>query len=54
MSEAEIGVSIVILGIFLLAAHAFGYVFERLSQPRLIGEILAGVVLGPFVLGKIA
>ena len=54
MSEAEMGVSIVILGIFLLAAHAFGYVFERLSQPRLIGEILAGVVLGPFVLGKIA
>ena len=54
MSEAEIGVSIVMLGIFLLAAHAFGYVFERLSQPRLIGEILAGVVLGPFVLGKIA
>ena len=54
MSEAEIGLSIVILGIFLLAAHAFGYVFERLSQPRLIGEILAGVVLGPFVLGKIA
>jgi K+:H+ antiporter len=54
MSEAEIGISIVILGTFLLAAHAFGYVFERLSQPRLIGEILAGVVLGPFVLGKIA
>jgi Kef-type K+ transport system membrane component KefB len=54
MSEAEIGVSIVILGIFLLVSHAFGYVFERLSQPRLIGEILAGVFLGPFVLGKIA
>lgn len=54
MSEAEIGVSIVILGIFLLAAHAFGYLFERLHQPKLIGEILAGVVLGPFVLGKIA
>jgi len=54
MSEAEIGVSIVILGVFLLASHAFGYLAERLSQPRLIGEILAGVVLGPFVLGKIA
>jgi Kef-type K+ transport system membrane component KefB len=54
MSEAEIGVSIIILGVFLLASHAFGYVAERLSQPRLIGEILAGVVLGPFVLGKIA
>ncbi len=54
MSEAEIGVSIVILGIFLLVSHAFGYVFERLHQPRLIGEILAGVFLGPFVLGKIA
>ena len=54
MSESQIGLSIVILGLFLLLAHAFGYVFERLSQPRLIGEILAGVLLGPFVLGKIA
>jgi Kef-type K+ transport system membrane component KefB len=54
MSEAEIGVSIVILGIFLLVSHAFGYLFERLHQPKLIGEILAGIVLGPFVLGKIA
>jgi Kef-type K+ transport system membrane component KefB len=54
MSESEIGVSIVILGIFLLASHAFGYVAERLSQPKLIGEILAGVVLGPFVLAKVA
>lgn len=54
MSESQIGLSIVILGLFLLVAHAFGYVFERLSQPRLIGEILAGIVLGPFVLGNIA
>ncbi|HMN30299.1 MAG TPA: cation:proton antiporter, partial [Caldilineaceae bacterium] len=31
-----------------------GYLFVRLRQPRLVGEILAGILLGPFVLGRIA
>jgi Kef-type K+ transport system membrane component KefB len=39
--------------IVLLAARACGYVTRRLGQPRVIGELLAGVLLGPSVLGGV-
>jgi len=35
-------------------AKIFGEVFERLSLPAVIGEILAGVVLGPHAAGLIS
>lgn len=35
----------------LLFAKVFGEIFSKLKQPSIIGEILAGVVLGPTVLG---
>ena len=28
--------------------------FERLKQPRLVGEIIAGILIGPFVLGQLS
>ena len=37
----------------MTSAHLLGHLFARLHQPRVIGEILAGVVLGPFVLGRL-
>lgn len=36
------------------AAKLFGEVFERLKQPGIVGEILAGILIGPSVLGWIA
>jgi Kef-type K+ transport system membrane component KefB len=54
MAENELGTIALTLCVFLGLAHCLGYIFERLRQPRLIGEILAGIVLGPFVLGKIS
>jgi len=54
MSEAEIGRVLLALGIIIASAQLLGYVFNRLKQPRLTGEILAGIMLGPFVLGKLA
>ncbi len=36
------------------AAKLLGEVFERLNQPGIVGEILAGIVIGPSVLGWIA
>ncbi len=54
MSEAEIGKLIVTLGAFVAAVHVLGHLLERLRQPRLVGEILAGILLGPFVLGKLS
>src|SRR5581483_8585293 len=39
------------LFIVFVAARAFGELFLRLRQPAILGEILAGVLLGPHVLG---
>jgi len=38
----------------MVAAHALGTVFARFRQPRVIGEIAAGLVLGPTLLGHLA
>ncbi len=54
MSEAEIGRIILTLGLLLGATQFMGYLFERLRQPRLVGEIVTGILLGPFVLGLLA
>jgi Kef-type K+ transport system membrane component KefB len=35
------------LGIILLAAKAAGYLSTRLGQPSVLGELIAGVLLGP-------
>jgi Kef-type K+ transport system membrane component KefB len=29
----------------------FGWVFKKIGQPTVIGEIIAGIVLGPSLLG---
>ena len=35
----------------LLVSRLFGYIFVKMGQPTVIGEILAGIVLGPSLLG---
>ena len=42
------------LFIMLAAAKLMAEVFERLRQPAVVGEILAGVVIGPSILGWVA
>ncbi|MBC6971534.1 cation:proton antiporter [Bacillus sp. Xin] len=39
------------MGCLLALAHLLGFLAERLMIPRVIGEILAGLVLGPTLLG---
>ncbi|HEC76591.1 MAG TPA: cation:proton antiporter [Thermoplasmatales archaeon] len=41
------------IGVALITAKLIGYLFERVRQPAVIGEILAGIVVGPFIAGKI-
>lgn len=41
------------IAIILLAALTFGYVASKLKQPVIVGYILAGIVIGPFLLGLI-
>ena len=54
MSEKEIGLFILTLGVIVGLVQVLGYVFERLKQPRLVGEIIAGILIGPFVLGQLS
>lgn len=42
------------LFIMLAAAKVMAELFERLRQPAVVGEILAGVVIGPSLLGWVA
>ena len=51
MAVEELFVSVVII---LAAARIAGELFQRIKQPPLVGEILAGVTVGPSVLGFVA
>lgn len=44
---------IVSLGTILLAARLLGLLFRYIHQPRVVGEMVAGIVLGPSILGKL-
>jgi len=37
--------------VILATCHIVGWVFKRIGQPTVIGEIVAGIILGPSVLG---
>jgi Kef-type K+ transport system membrane component KefB len=34
-------------------AHLLGYLFVKLRQPKVVGEILAGIILGPALIGRL-
>jgi Kef-type K+ transport system membrane component KefB len=39
------------LSVLLVAVHVVGFLFVKLRQPRVAGEIIAGLALGPTLLG---
>ena len=39
------------IGIILVVARVVGSLFRRIGQPRVVGEIVAGILLGPTLLG---
>jgi Kef-type K+ transport system membrane component KefB len=47
----DTGQLIMSIGIILLVARLFGSIFQYIGQPRVVGEMAAGIVLGPSVLG---
>ncbi|HEV2277803.1 MAG TPA: cation:proton antiporter [Acidobacteriaceae bacterium] len=53
MSDAEITTILFALLLLVGLAQLLGYVFVQLRQPKVVGEILAGVVLGPSLLGRL-
>jgi Kef-type K+ transport system membrane component KefB len=42
------------LAIVLIVCRIFGYVATKVGQPRVMGEVIAGLVLGPSLLGAIS
>jgi Kef-type K+ transport system membrane component KefB len=53
-SGSDIAGTLMPLGLLLVAAHVVGHQFAALGQPRVIGEIVGGLLLGPTVLGAVA
>ena len=53
MLAANIENAAILLDLFIMlaAAKLLAEVFERLKQPAVVGEILAGVIIGPSLLG---
>jgi len=42
------------LVVIIVAARLVGALFRRLGQPPVIGEVIAGILLGPSLLGRVA
>jgi Kef-type K+ transport system membrane component KefB/nucleotide-binding universal stress UspA family protein len=52
-SHHDVLVLVVQIAVLLFTAKALGEVAQRLGQPAVVGEILAGIVLGPSVLSSL-
>ncbi len=46
LSEKEIIATLIALALLLASAYLFGTAFEKMKAPRVVGEIIGGIVLG--------
>jgi len=53
MPESDLTTVLLLLLLLVGLAQLMGCLFVKIRQPKVIGEILAGVILGPAVLGKL-
>lgn len=51
--ESSIGILLLQIIVILITCRLFGWLFAKMQQPTVIGEIVAGIVLGPSVLGHL-
>jgi Kef-type K+ transport system membrane component KefB len=54
LSTTDIAHILIALAALLLAAHSVGTLFVRVRQPRAIGEVVGGLLLGPTLLELVA
>ena len=52
-SHHDVLVLVVQIAVLLFTARALGEVAQRLGQPSVVGEIMAGIILGPSVLSSL-
>src|SRR3984893_14274936 len=53
VSNSDLTSILFVLLLLVGLAQLLGYLFVKLRQPRVVGEIAAGVVLGPALLGRL-
>lgn len=51
--HSSIGILLLQIIAILIVCRIFGWLFLKIGQPTVIGEIVAGIVLGPSVLGNL-
>lgn len=51
--ESSIGILLLQIIVILITCRLFGWLFSKMQQPTVIGEIVAGIILGPSVLGHL-
>ncbi|MDH6343970.1 Kef-type K+ transport system membrane component KefB [Parabacteroides sp. PFB2-12] len=49
--QSDFGLLLLQIIVILLTCRLFGWLFKKIGQPTVIGEILAGIILGPSILG---
>ena len=53
MTNGELGSLALALMLVIGMANLMGHLFLRMHQPKIVGEILAGILIGPMVLGHL-
>src|SRR4051794_10608881 len=53
VSNSELTAILCVLLLLVGLAQLLGQLFVKLRQPKVVGEIVAGVVLGPALLGRV-
>jgi Kef-type K+ transport system membrane component KefB len=54
LTPEQLSIFLLSISLMLFSARLLGEFFEKLKQPPVIGEILAGIILGPTILGTIS
>lgn len=53
VSNSDLTSVLFLLLLLVALAQLFGYLFTKVRQPKVVGEIFAGIVLGPALLGRL-